>query len=168
MAYTPAGEPSLDAYDQEYAQSPVTEYIPEGAGGNATRSRGMSMADYLDDRAQVDSTTEEGLIAQARAEKARRSALGFSEDEVEAARANISMTRITMDLQGHQSPAEREYEVAQENARRASTRRQESFGGVDSESKTRRKSMSEYLSEAAMTDTVSTLFIHLHKSLPAD
>lgn len=149
-AYTPAGEPSLDAYDQELGPAAATDPVSEPIA-HPSRLRQMSMAEYLDEKSQTDTTTPDGIIAQAQADRGRRSSRGFPQAELEASRANVSMTRVTMDLQGHKSPVEPEYKAA------LSSRRPESYGGVDATSSTRRKSMSEYLSEQAMADTVRSM-----------
>ena len=146
LVYTPAGEPSLDAYDQEAGTQRARVAAPRG--------RTLSMAEHLDEQSQLDSTTPEGIAAQAKANKAKKSALGFPADTLESSRANTSMTRVTMELQGLNSPLRQELEASSPPAATGG-RRRESYSGVDTVPKTRRKSMGEYLTEAAMTDTVS-------------
>lgn len=149
LAYTPAGEPSLDAYDQELGHATM-EPVFEDRIGAARRK--MSMAEHLDERAQFDMTTPEGIVAQAQTDRAKKSAHGFAEGDVAAARPNVSMTRVTMDLQGHRTPVESEYEAATKNPSAAWHRG--SYSGADAVPSTRRKSMSEYLSEQTMADAV--------------
>lgn len=153
LAYTPAGEPSLDAYDQEVASHQV-----HAAPAAAPRGRKLSMAEYLDEQSQQDTTTPEGIAAHA---KAKKSSLGFPAETVESSRVNVSMTRVTMELQGQNTPLRQQFEASAPRTGNPATttdgrpRRKESYGGMDTAPTARRKSMSEYLTEAAMTDTVS-------------
>ncbi|KAF8315915.1 hypothetical protein DL93DRAFT_2166504 [Clavulina sp. PMI_390] len=142
LAYTPAGEPSLDAYDQEigYEASDPNSDLDGG------RQRRMSMAEHLDERSQMDLTTPDSIAAQA-----DRLSMdmdhGFPTDDIDASRANLSMTKVTMDLQGHKSPLSQDFHAAAQRKPVASPL------GPSTAPATRRKSMSEYLSEAAMADT---------------
>ncbi|KAF9515510.1 hypothetical protein BS47DRAFT_780651 [Hydnum rufescens UP504] len=110
LAYTPAGEPSLEAYDSEYATA-ASSIDPPILGSGREQRRSTVMADSLDAKAEADGTTLEGMLATAD----RANTLhGFDGTrDVTSGRQNISMTK----------------------------------------SKIRRKSMSEYLTEAAAVDT---------------
>jgi hypothetical protein len=111
------------------------------------------MAEHLDEQCQQDTTTPEGIAAQAQRGRAKKSAHGFPAETEETSRANVSMTRVTMELQGQKTPLEQEFETSAQ-AGAAGGRRRETYGGVDTSPTTRRKSMSEYLTGAAMADTV--------------
>ena len=122
------------------------------------RGRALSMAEHLDEQSQQDTTTPKSIAAQAQQGRAGRSTRGFPVETEEISRPNVSMTRVTMELQGHRTPLEQEYETSAQAAA-AGGRRREPYGGVDTSPTTRRKSMSEYLTEAAMADTVRLMGI---------
>ena len=58
------------------------------------------MAEHLDEQSQLDPTTPEGIAAQAKADKAKKSAHGFPADTLESSRANASMMRVTWNFKG--------------------------------------------------------------------
>jgi len=158
LAYTPAGEPSLDAYDQEVGTL-VSQQV-HAAPAAAPRGRKLSMAEHLDEQSQQDTTTPEGIAAHAKADRAKKSSLGFPAETLESSRVNVSMTRVTMELQGHNTPLRQQFEASAPRTGNPATtdrrpRRKESYGGMDTAPTARRKSMSEYLTGTAMTDTVS-------------
>jgi hypothetical protein len=104
------------------------------------------MANSLDAKAEADGTTFEGMLATAHRANTSH---GFDVTrDITSGRQNISMTKVTRDLQGQEQT---DLPGAVVSTPDKST---ESADVRQERSKTRRKSMSEYLNEAAAADTV--------------
>jgi hypothetical protein len=105
----PTGELSLDTYDHK-VDLPVFQHGHEVLAA-VSQEHIPSMAEHLDGWSQQDTTTPEGVIAQAQVDRLKKSAHGFPADALEASWANVSMMQLTMDLQGHKTHLEQEFET---------------------------------------------------------
>ncbi|KAF8332094.1 uncharacterized protein EI90DRAFT_924685 [Cantharellus anzutake] len=139
LAFTPIGEPSLETYDSEFAPSATTEAATPASKFHRSSS---VMADSLDARAATDTTTVEGLLI-----ATKESKYGFRDEHYRDERATVSMAQVTRELQAELQ--ESDGGVADPKIGNIPLRR-------DSDDVpqpvARRKSMSEYLTEAAMVD----------------
>ncbi len=146
LAFTPIGEPCLENYDSEFAPSATTESATPASRptGSSFQRSSPTMAESLDSIAEIDTTTVEGIRAAAKMFK-----YGFNDEDYLKERGTVPMAQVTKDLQDG-SQNEIEEKSAPAEVERTSSRRE-----IDVMPQlARRKSMGEYLTEAAMVDQV--------------